>query len=390
MLSTEEVTRAADLERYREEWAQLFARTHGATFFQSCEWLDTWLERFWKGGTLAFLFIRRDSRLVGFAPLVVDQAGCLWSPRSVALAANEHTLEAGILCAEDGAEILDEVIRHLRATRGGVRLVLTNIGIHSPLLVDWLPTVARRHRLVTSSRPASLSPVVCFPADWEAYLQSRASHVRAEIRRKNRRVEDAGAIEVCVSPTTQAECARAMDDVLVIERNSWKQAAGSSLALHPEKERFSLDLAQRCSANGWFRLHLLYLGSKPVAYVYGVACRSDLYVLQTSLDEAYRNLSPGTALFAHVLREASREHLRVFLGAIPAESRDLHSLRWKSELATDLFQRVSVCVSSWEQFPWRWREAYARGLKPFVRAMVPAVTHLKRPATRSEPGNSAG
>jgi CelD/BcsL family acetyltransferase involved in cellulose biosynthesis len=375
MLSVEEVTRAADLAGYREEWQALLARTDGALFFQTYEWLTTWLERFWKDGPLAFLFVRRDGRLVGLAPLVADEHGRLWCARSVALAANEHTLRAGFLCAENGVEILDAVVGHLRATRKGMRMVLMNLRTDSSLLVDWLPAVARRHHLATSTREASSSPVVRFPADWEAYLGSRSAHLRAEIRRKQRRIEAAGAVLACVAPPTPAECARALEDVFFIERKSWKQTAGSSVDLCPEKERFCRDLAQRCAARGWLRLHLLYLDSRPVAYVFGVVFRNDFYVIQTSFDDAYRNLSPGFILFTHVLRDACRDGLEVLLGAVPGKIRDLDSLqahsRWKSELATELLHRVHVCVSSREQLPWRLREAYQKRLKPFLGARVP-------------------
>jgi CelD/BcsL family acetyltransferase involved in cellulose biosynthesis len=376
MLKVEEVTRAADLEGHREEWQDLVGRTDGALFFQTYEWMTSWIDRFWKDRPLAFLFVRNDQRLIGLAPLLADEEGRFSCPGSLVLASNEYSLRAEFL----GGDILDSVVGHLRETRGHVRLALMNVQTDSPLLAQ-LPAVARRHHLSSFSRAGWSSPVVRFPDGWQSYLRSRSGHVRSELRRKNRRIEASGTV-VFVAASTPEECARVIEDVISIEKNSWKHSIGHSLDLEPDNERFYRDLAQRSAAKGWLRMYILYLNSKPAAFVYGFVFRNEYYAFHTSFDDTYRNLSPGAILFSHVLRDACSQGLQVFVGAMPASICDFDSLReearWKSEIATALCFRSNVCVFSRSQVRCHLSKAYHTRLKPFVKTRMPYVVEAKR------------
>jgi CelD/BcsL family acetyltransferase involved in cellulose biosynthesis len=385
MLKIEEVRRAADLEPYRQEWRDLAARSNGAGFFQTEEWLSPWLDHFWKDRALAFLFVRRDGKLVGLAPLVSDEEGKLGFPGCITQASNAYAFRAEFLDARGGAEILEDVIRHLRQTRGGLRLDLLNVPAGSPLL-EGLPEVARRNGLSTLARQGTTSPVVDFSGgSWESYLHSRSKHLRSELRRKARRIEAAGAVTVSTAATPE-ECARAMEDVVSIDSRSWKRAVGGSLDLRPDRERFFRQVAQSSAARGWLRLYLLRLDSKPVASIYGVAFRKEYYILQTSYDEAYEQLSPGMILFERVLADACRQGMRVFLGTTSAEARDRELLqaeaRWKAQLATEVLLRTSVCVYSRGQLRWHFRAIKER-VRPFLRERMPVLLELASRLRRS-------
>lgn len=385
MLKVEEVARAADLARFRDEWRDLVAQSGGPVFFQTYEWLTAWIDHFWKDRRLAFLFVRRDGRLVALAPLLGDDDGRFSCPGSVVLAANDYTLRAGFLGAEGEVGILDTVVRHLRTTRGGVRLNFMNVLAGSPLLEE-LPALARRNGFSTFVREGTTSPVVEFQGDWEAYLRSRSKHMRSELRRKTRKIEASGNV-TSFTASTPAQCERAIEDVVSIEAMSWKHAAGGSLDLQPDKQRFYRELAKSCAANGWLRLHLLHLDSRPVAYLYGFAFRNEYYAFHTAFDEAYDHLSPGVVLFSRVLQDACREGLRVFLGSMGAGFRDRTLLqaeaRWKSELATEVRLRSSVCLFSRGQIRCQARKILQGRVKPFVRASLPFVADVKRRLRRA-------
>lgn len=382
-LTVEEVTRVADLEDYRAEWQDLVAQTDDG-FFQSYEWLTSWIERFWKDRPLAFLFVRDEGKLIGLAPLLSDRQGQSCCPGSVVLAANEYAYRAGLLCRDGETEMLNATLRHLRASRGGVRLVLKNVPTGSPLL-DALPRLAAQQGLATFVREASTSPVVRFPSNWDAYLRSRSPHVRSELRRKIRRIEGAGTVKF-VAASTPADCARAIEDVIAIERQAWKLASGGAMVARPERERFYRELARSCAARGWLRMYLLYLNSKPAAYLYGFAFRNEYYAYQTSFDDAYRHLSPGTILFERALQDACRRGLQVYLGAMPAAVRNpehLHrAARWKSEFSTELHFRASVCVFSRDQIRCQMSKGYHERAKPFVKTKMPFLVKARRQVAR--------
>ncbi|MGH9367535.1 MAG: GNAT family N-acetyltransferase [Thermoanaerobaculia bacterium] len=370
MLTVEEVRRAADLPRYREQWQDLLARSEGALLFQTCEWMTSWLEYYWRDRPLAFLFLRREGRLVGLAPLLEDEEGRFSCAGSIVLPADgDFAIRGDLLSAGDGAANLDTVFRYLRATRGSVRLTLMHLEEESPLL-RGLPEVASRHRLRTFRREAWTSPRVRFHGDWEAYLRSRSSHLRTELRRKSRKLEAAGAA-ACVAATTPEQVERALDDMMAVDRHSYKQSAGSSLSFRPVEAGFLRALACRCAGAGWTRLYFLYLDSKPVAYVYGFAFRNEYYAFHTGFDEAYRALSPGTVLFGRVLRDCCERGMDAFdfLGG---------QERWKSQITTERRSHANVCVFSQDQIRCQLCKAYQGVVKPFVKSRLPFVVGARR------------
>lgn len=385
MLKVEEVTRAADLEGFRDEWNHLVAQDGGEAFFQSYEWLTAWIDHFWKDRPLAFLFVRRDGELIGLAPLLSDEEGRLGCPGCVTLAANDYALRAGFLGARGGAEILEPVVRHLRETRRGLRLNLLNLLAGSPLLEE-LRALGQRNGFSTIVRQGTTSPVVEFQGDWDAYLQSRSKHMRSELRRKARRIEASGALSF-LTASSPAQCERAIEDVVSIEARSWKHEVGASLDLRPDAQRFYRQLARSCAPRGWLRLHLLCLDSRPVAYLYGFVFRNEYYAFHTAFDEAYEHLSPGVILFSRVLEDACRERLRVFLGSMSAGVRDqtlLHAeARWKSQLATQVRLRSSMCLFSAGQLKCRTRKMGLDRLKPFLKANLPLIAAVKRRIERA-------
>ncbi len=380
MLKVEEVTRAADLEGFREEWTDLVAQDGGEVFFQTYEWLTAWIDHFWKDRPLVFLFVRRDGKLIGLAPLLSDEEGRLGCPGCVTLAANDYTLRAGFLGARGGAEILEPVVRHLRETRSGLRLNLLNVLAGSPLLEE-LRALGQGNGFSTMVRQGTTSPVVEFPGGWEAYLQSRSKHMRSELRRKARKIEASGALTFSTASTPE-QCERAIEHVVSIEARSWKHEIGASLDLRPDAQHFYRELARSCAPRGWVRLHLLSLDSRPVAYLYGFVVRNEYYAFHTAFDEAYEHLSPGVALFSRVLEDACRDRLRVFLGSMGAGVRDRTLLqaeaRWKSQLATEVRLRSSMCLFSRGQLRCRTRKMGLGRVKPFLKANLPLVAAVKR------------
>ncbi|MEV4558889.1 GNAT family N-acetyltransferase [Kitasatospora sp. NPDC049285] len=67
---TAEVLRDDDaLDRYAEEWDDLFDRCSTATSFQAAPWLSSWWRQYGRPGGLVLVLVRRDGLLVGAAAL---------------------------------------------------------------------------------------------------------------------------------------------------------------------------------------------------------------------------------------------------------------------------------------------------------------------------------
>lgn len=333
--------------------------------FETPPWITAWLETFWKGRPLAFLFVRAGGELVGLAPLLDDREGRIGCPHSLVTPVNPHARRCSLLAAADPESVVEAMFGHLERTRRGCRVRLRCCDAASPVVAALQ---RRGSRSLVRQKEATL--LVHLDGSWEAYLASRPRRLRHELARKRKRLETAWDAEwVSMADADGAE--RAMTEVLRIERNSWKDRAGTSLVSEPDAAAFYRRLARGCTPRRWLRVESLYLDGQPVAHILGVVHRGTCYALKTSCDEAYRAWSPGIVLFQHAIRKACEDGLTTFdfLGA---------SSRWKSELANGARAQVDACAFSASALRCRWDRVRVARVKPFLQQRAPAVLEIRR------------
>lgn len=128
---------------------------------------------------------------------------------------------------------------------------------------------------------------------WNAYLHGRPGSLRETVRRKTRACErDARVgIEVVHSSDALPAALAAYENVY---SRSWKQ---------PEPAPgFNAALLTRAAAAGVLRLGVMRVAGQPVAAQYWTVTDGMATVLKLAHDDAWRALSPGTVLTAHMIR----------------------------------------------------------------------------------------
>ena len=330
-----EIQSPNELVQYRVEWETLLANTLHSSFFDTHEWLSTWLDFFWKDRPIAFLFVRLGGTLIALMPLLSDESGELWCRHSLTLPINPFATRADLIGDNTAVGPIGEICSYLCETRRTVRLGLQSIEAASRLL-PAIEKVAYCQQLRIRTSRTKGCPIVRILGDWDGYLASRAKHVRSEIRRKRRKLDQAGVVRL--RTVSSADDSRAaMKDILRIEQKSWKEDNQTSFTAVSGLAEFYGTLSLRCALQGWLRTFILYLDNVPVAHMVGMVYRNEYYALKTSFDENYRDLSPGSVLVAYALEHAFAARLSVFdfLG---------WPSRWKNELANDVREHMNICV----------------------------------------------
>ncbi len=110
-LQVAEIGTRRDLERYQASWEELLARTPQGGFFDTYEWLNTWLEFFWQDRAIVFLFIYRESRPVALMPLLSDESGEIWCRRTLALPINSYATRADLIGENQAEDVLGAICR---------------------------------------------------------------------------------------------------------------------------------------------------------------------------------------------------------------------------------------------------------------------------------------
>jgi CelD/BcsL family acetyltransferase involved in cellulose biosynthesis len=374
-LQVVEISARRGLEQYRGPWEVLLARDPYGDFFDTYEWLSTWLEFFWQDRPIAFLFVYRDGELLALLPLLSDEAGETWCRHTLSLPINHFSTRADLIGEKTTQGVLEALWGHLSETRRAVRLGLQSVATDSSLL-PALEQVADVQRLRIQEWPALVCPLVRIEGDWDGYLASLSKHVRSEIRRKRRKFERAGDVELRIV-TSPDDSRAAMEDILHIEERSWKEASQSSFTAVRGLADFYNTLSLRCARRGWLRNYILYVDDVPVAHMVGMVYRHRYYALKTSFDEHYSKLSPGAVLAVYVLEQAFAERLHVFdfLG-LPS--------RWKDELANDVREHVGRCLFEERQLRCRTCAYFHNRLKPVIKNHLPdAIVQGRTKDTRS-------
>lgn len=364
----EEVTGLEGLRRLAPDWNRLVAEASAPDFFQTWEWVETWLEAFCEPQRLVVVLVRDGSRLVAALPILGQPARRWWSGSRFFAAANKQTPRSGLLHTGPAGEAVRAVLGHLKRTRRRVSLTFPSCPVGSPVFQGLIETAADLGWGVTSKQVRH-SPRLRITTDWASYLGTRPKHVRQEWQRKRRRLEEAGQAEFVV--VTGGEVARAMEEVLEIERHSWKEDRGTSFTADTGLDRFYGTLARRCAEQGWLRLHLLRIDGRPAAFTFAISYAGEVLALKTSYDSRLGAVSPGIVLMLRAMEHAFSEGLTVFnlLGG---------SSRWKSEITDDCVEIDDVCLCTRGIPETEWRLLTEGRIRPLVRRHLPALTGLSR------------
>lgn len=121
-------------------------------------------------------------------------------------------------------------------------------------------------------------------------------HYKYYRNRLNRAFSNKVEVHCYCSPD---EMERMLRDSEEIGRKTWQRRLGdASFLADMERSRYRFYFGK-----GWCRGYVLYLDQVPAALVHGIAYRDAFYVLKLGYDPSYRNLSVGTFLLLHVIKE---------------------------------------------------------------------------------------
>lgn len=363
MLRIEEFTNVNKLPELTEAWRKILDVSKCDNLFLTYEWITVWLNHFWKDKPILFLLIKNDKDPIGLAPLLVDG-----EKEVLVFPVNGHSYRPDLILGGDHEEMLKILFSHLRDRFRRVNLSLYKVELDS-CLVKILPNVARECRVVPVFKKVSSSPFLTISTDWQSFLKSKSKHFREEQKRKVNKMTKTGQLDF-VKISNPGQVHKTMRDILIIERNSWKEKEGASFTAGPGLQEFYSEVAEVFAKQQCLCTYLLYLNSVPVAHLFGIAYGNRYYALKTSYDESYKELSPGVVLFNYALQDIFQSNLKEF-DFLGVES------RWKNEIASGTRNHVNIFVYP-KNIPYLFVGYFENTIKPLVREKAPFVLNLTK------------
>lgn len=267
-------------------WAGLAAASRNV--FLTPEWACTWWEHCGQGREVVTLELGSEALLVG----------CISGPpgmRALRLVghgpADELGPATGTLRREEAARVFGTALRELDGCD-------VFVGEQLPGDVDWISAVHAR----VIGRIAS--PVIDLPDGWDAYLATRSSHFRSQLRRIRRGLD--GVAIRCTTDLDRLD--EDLDTFFALHRR--RHGAGNAFSSQAG-EAFHRDFARTACAHGWLALYLLETAGRAVAGIYTLRFGGAISMYQSAA-VADGPRSAGTALLAHVVQEAASAGVREY------------------------------------------------------------------------------
>ncbi len=281
------------LDSITSSWHELRHCLEWGSIFVLPAWLKVWWEVFGGDAELYLRMLRQGEKAIGFAPLLV----------------NKET--ASLIGSADVCDYLDFVVVPGRESDFFQVLLddLRENGIKSldlrPLRPDstvlsHLVNIARERGYEVFCRPDDVSLELDLPATWNDYLSILKNKQRHEVRRKLRRLWEAGSVEHrCAEVGHELE--DHLDSFLKLFSVSRDEKASF---MTPRMESFFRSLAKSMAEIGLLRLGILELDKVPAAMTMGFDYNGSHYLYNSAYDPRFNHLSVGLLCKVLCLKES--------------------------------------------------------------------------------------
>jgi len=312
------ITSAADLADYAARWNILLEGCHCEAPFLMWEWFSAWIAELAEGVELRVLAVYDGGELVALAPFCVENVSCggLFSLRVLKPAASGVSdyfdLIAGAERAREYAAVVWDYLFGPLKPDWEV-LELHDVRDDSPLLIAFenlARTDGRCRGAVTTKR--TVCPYVTLPESWEAHLAACGRPRRYYLSGSRRRLAAAGDLKLRFCSTAD-ELSGQMEDLISLNKRSWRDRGGSDSFASPELELFHLRAARSFLDRGELLLCSLTLDGEHIASFYGFEHRKRMYYYISAVKRLpYKRVNVLDTLLGFCMEEAIKRGCREF------------------------------------------------------------------------------
>ncbi len=282
-----------NLDGITSSWDKLRHCLKWGSIFVLPAWLKAWWEVCGGESELYLRTLRQGEKIIGFAPLLVNKG------------------TASFIGSADVCDYLDFVISPGRE-RDFFTVLLDDLKENGIKKLDLRPlrpdsTVLSQLVIIAQNRgyefsccTEDISLELDLPATWNEYLAILKTKQRHEVRRKLRRLWEAGNVEHrCV------EVGREVEDYLDIFLKLFSLSKDEKASfMNPKMESFFRALAKSMAEIGLLRLGVLQLDKVPAAMTIGFDYDGSHYLYNSAYDPQFSYLSVGLLCKILCLKES--------------------------------------------------------------------------------------
>lgn len=322
----------AGFDRLQADWNRLLAEDcaapSGMDATSGFAWASALLDSFLAGQDWFIAVARDQSGVAGILPVCrrTPETAAFPAPRTLCPITSLHGGRNGFLVRNGAPEILYRLIDCLIERVPSWDLLGFHV-VDDSRSAQMLVALPGAIRFAIRRQGSRSSPFLLLPENADAWIASMKPSLRQSLNRHRRQLEKLGSLrfELFRDP---ADVPRYREAMMAVERTSWKQAAGTSIACKPEQERFYRALLPHAARGGQWLSGLLTLDGEPIAHRLSIASHGVALGLKTSYVETMKKYSPASVLQWMYLQHVHALGIRCFDFSGEAES---HKMQWTDD-----------------------------------------------------------
>ena len=288
------------IDRFSEQWSTLL---QGGNFNLSLSpgWIDTFKANMKADEKLRVLIAVKNKRLVGVLPYFEHKTSIFKIPMlMIELAGNIISYHPRIVADNCETELLFELLNRANKKWHVFRILGLESQNSTEIAVCHVVKKIKGSLLIY---PGDASPYLPINGSWESYLQSKSSNFRYNLKRKEKKISNAGRFEVRFY-NSSSDLDEIYSSMISIESNSWKTEANIAITSHQYEVSYYKKLLPFLAKMDALFAVMLFLDSIPIAYFLCYFWNNKIGNIKTSFDHRYNNLSPGAVVIHHAILKA--------------------------------------------------------------------------------------
>lgn len=245
-------------------------------------WLRAWYSIFGNDSIARFIEIYSNRKLLGIAPFMQHHT-------TVTFMGSESICDYQdvITTRQDSHGFFTTLLAHLKEQ--DVSTVVLGAMLPGSSVLEFLPQVCHNKNIEYQLENAGYISVLRLPESWDSYIKGLTGKNRHEVRRKLRRLNEAGSVGFH-EMTKPQEVQHRFSEFLQMFRQSRKD---KEEFLTHQMENYFFKLAMELAENKMLRMGMLTLDDKLIASTFGFNFNNDLYLYNNGFSPAYRHVSSG-------------------------------------------------------------------------------------------------
>ena len=245
-------------------------------------WLKAWWDNFGRNSALYLLSIRHEGRIIGIAPLQR-------SDDTVRLIGDENVCDfLDIISVPEKSEEFCRILLNYLKQDGVKRLELAPVRQDSSVMLHLLPEAEKTGCRIASEKN-DMSFELALPGSWDDYLTLLSGKERHEIRRKLRRLNEAGQMSYRMVEDASS-IKKEMEAFLELFRS---YRSDKTEFMNDRMVSFFMELAETLNGARILKLFFLELDERPIAATMCFNYHSTMYLYNNGYDKRFGSLSVG-------------------------------------------------------------------------------------------------